>query len=703
MIRDTRLLIRLLIVLTVLTVGAAIVGLLRSVPGFSLTMPWAAGNNSEVLPPPPHYEAIAQLLDKQMTREARARIESAMSQADDSLQYYRYQALLTRYYFMTMQADSMRQATERLHRFLAAQPSADDNPILIELAIHEQRQRGVYAVKMSGQMDSALAHYERAMQLLDRLPGHTDHRLVMLTNLADVCKQMGRYDRCVDYYHKAIDLSDSVGVDTLTNIVIHLGIATAHTAMGNFEYSDHWWQLADSLRPLMQRGDLFQLLNNRGNDYFLQAKYAESLKCFAALDSLCDSHDDMMWERLFCHVNLSHVYIKMGEREKAMQLIDEAEHFFTAQRQPIALYYLTTQRMEQAVLDGHTDEALKLHEASGLPAGMIPEQIILRQQVLMMLYRKAGQWQQYAKAMTTYQYLQDSLISDKQRMQFAVELLRHDHKRNMLDKQRQIEEKELSFRWAVALLVAAAIVIILLSYIGLLYRREQQLREQAMHSRIAGLRMANVRNRITPHFMSNALAHEMLAQMDGKQADLDSLVELLHRGIEMSGTEQTTLRDELTFIQFYCDVEGRSIGPDFVYNTQLAADVDPDRVVLPAMFVQILVENALKHGLKPKPRSAGKQRTVTVRATRRDNGTLVEVIDNGVGLPAEWQRTDHTGLKVVRQTMQLLNEQNSRQITFELANYTSDDGQKGCRAALFLPDDYSYTLTDKTNILETKE
>jgi len=98
------------------------------------------------------------------------------------------------------------------------------------------------------------------------------------------------------------------------------------------------------------------------------------------------------------------------------------------------------------------------------------------------------------------------------------------------------------------------------------------------------------------------------------------------------------------------------------------------------MTIQIFVENAVKHGLR---RQGGE---LTIRIKRHEKNTLVEVIDNGQGLSPSYQ--EHTGMRVVRQTIQMLNECNRQQIDFGLENL-----EQGCRSWLLLPDDYHYNLT----------
>jgi len=585
--------IRLLICLTILVVVAILAGIMRYVDTDVTGCLWqhSVGSHNAVCNPShlPYYDDIMELLAQQQNEEARTLIAQAMGETRDSLSYYQYATLLAKYYFSTMQADSLHHANDRLRQFISHNKGIDA-AAADYLTMHERMQRGVYEVKVTGRMDSALVCYEQALTLARRLGCGTSERLIILTNLADAYKQKGVYDKSVDYYQQAISLSDSVGADIPTRITIDIGLASAYAAMGCFDESAPLWQRAAELLPQMQRGDLFQYLNNRGNDYFLQEKYEESLRCFESLDSLTSLYDDMQWEHMFGYANRSHVLIKLGQTEQALPLLNEAEHFFTQQQQPIVLYYLASQRMELALLEGNTTKARQIDEQSATPAWMIPEQVLIRQQMLMQLYKQTGDWHRYAETMQRQQHLRDSLMGEKARMQISAVVMRHDHERTLLEKQQQIEKKDLAYQWALTLLIAAVVVIVLLVYIAYQYKKQQELKEQAMRSRIAGLRMETVRNRITPHFMSNALSYEILAQMDGKETHLDALAQLLHRGIEMTGTEQTTLHDELEFIRFYCGVESRSIGSDFEFTASLAPDVDTQKVMLPAMTIQILVK-----------------------------------------------------------------------------------------------------------------
>ena len=83
------------------------------------------------------------------------------------------------------------------------------------------------------------------------------------------------------------------------------------------------------------------------------------------------------------------------------------------------------------------------------------------------------------------------------------------------------------------------------------------------------MRMENTRNRITPHFIYNALTHEMLAQMEGRKVDLNALTQLLRRGVEQADMLETTLEEELTFVDYYVDIERQQMPITLFYQKEI--------------------------------------------------------------------------------------------------------------------------------------
>ena len=94
----------------------------------------------------------------------------------------------------------------------------------------------------------------------------------------------------------------------------------------------------------------------------------------------------------------------------------------------------------------------------------------------------------------------------------------------------------------------------------------------------------------------------------------------------------------------------------------------------PPMVLQMLVENAIKHGLEPKP--AGGR--LSVQATVVDGQLCLRVTDSGVGLAEGWQSGSGTGLKNIRERLALRYGEHAR-LTIE------PDESGGTRVEVSLP------------------
>ena len=113
------------------------------------------------------------------------------------------------------------------------------------------------------------------------------------------------------------------------------------------------------------------------------------------------------------------------------------------------------------------------------------------------------------------------------------------------------------------------------------------------------------------------------------------------------------------------------------------------------MMIQIFVENAIKHGLKDMPADTdGKtKKKLILHIFREKQNIHIEVCNNGK--PLNLQNRDHktqTGLRVVSQTIQLLNERNEQQMSYDLTEYREEKGETGCCAQLIIPDNYNFNI-----------
>ncbi|MHB8145664.1 MAG: histidine kinase [Vulcanimicrobiaceae bacterium] len=156
---------------------------------------------------------------------------------------------------------------------------------------------------------------------------------------------------------------------------------------------------------------------------------------------------------------------------------------------------------------------------------------------------------------------------------------------------------------------------------------ELDARAQLVHEAELGA----LRAQISPHFLFNTLTTiAALTRIDALRAH-DLLVDFadFFRHTLANHGELVTLREELEQTDRYTRFELARFGE----HLRIVHDIDSDMldVRVPVLCVQPLVENAIGHGLAPR----GGDGTVRIRAHRAEDGAMIAVADDGIGMSAE--------------------------------------------------------------------
>jgi two-component system, LytTR family, sensor kinase len=168
-------------------------------------------------------------------------------------------------------------------------------------------------------------------------------------------------------------------------------------------------------------------------------------------------------------------------------------------------------------------------------------------------------------------------------------------------------------------------------------RIEHRLQEQ--EKLLMAARVEALASQINPHFLFNTLtsiSSLIRSQPETARTLIVKLSGLLRRLLR-SQEHFVTLREELEAIDEYLDIESIRFGPKLRIEKSIAADTLD--VVVPSMLLQPLVENSIKHGLSPK---IGEGR-ITIRSTRENGHTIIDIIDNGVGVSANHVKRVNAG------------------------------------------------------------
>ena len=167
-------------------------------------------------------------------------------------------------------------------------------------------------------------------------------------------------------------------------------------------------------------------------------------------------------------------------------------------------------------------------------------------------------------------------------------------------------------------------------YFGWHYLRGYRQAEVDKWKLTAAVREAEMRTlkaQINPHFMFNGLNNIRALVMEDPARARDMIThlsDLLRYSIQLSSAEQVPLARELEIVEHYLQLEALQLEERLHY----CLDVDPAAldVAIPPMTLQLLVENAIKHGLAPRPAGGSIQLTAqlnnsnTLHVTVRNTG-----------------------------------------------------------------------------------
>ena len=174
--------------------------------------------------------------------------------------------------------------------------------------------------------------------------------------------------------------------------------------------------------------------------------------------------------------------------------------------------------------------------------------------------------------------------------------------------------------------------------------------EEGMERRVVEARMAALQAQVEPHFLFNTLALiGQLIETDPPQAARihQNLIDYLRATLpQMRAKGAGTLGRQIEMSRAYLAIMQARMG------SRLAVSVDVPAEMLsatfPVMTLQILIENAIKHGLEPKIQGG----RIDIRAGVDGQVLQVDVLDDGIGFNT--YAGDGIGLANVRERLRIL-------------------------------------------------
>lgn len=197
---------------------------------------------------------------------------------------------------------------------------------------------------------------------------------------------------------------------------------------------------------------------------------------------------------------------------------------------------------------------------------------------------------------------------------------------------------------------------------GFVYARElrdKRLSELELRSRLSDVRLSrteaelqSLKAELNPHFLFNALntvSSLMHARAEEARRVVGLLSDFLRRVLDTAEQQEVTLQEEVAFVALYMKIEQARFGD--VLQIRYALDPRTLDALVPHLLIQPLVENAVKHGLRPR----GGAGQIVVSSTIAGDALELTVCDDGAG-SSDAAAVDGTGtgLANVRRRIQQL-------------------------------------------------
>lgn len=560
-----------------------------------------------------------------------------------------------------------------------------------------------------GKREPARTYYIKAYRELMKLDHHND-AIDICINIADASRQLGKLADASSWYRRANFLADSLNLHEAQNSIL-AGLGQVYNDLRNYQLAHFYFRKAERQYPPRNPKDAHFFYNSWGNVYSSQEKPAEALKCFLKAQKAARQMGQPFMTAVV-DANLGQTYLELNRLDSAQKYLANTTKFFFVQpnMQNDLQFYIDGLNAALALKQNRLDKASAILSKPYDLSKMSPNYLYLYHKGWADLYERKGQFAkalQYQKLMKQYD---DSLrnatmVSNVQENELRFKQDTAIVRRDLILQSTQAEARSSRL---ILLLVIGLLVVGVLALV--VFYRYKSLRHKHQHreemNRMMALKMENVRNRFSPHFVFNVLNIFISNLPKGVNVKpLRLLIQVLRANLLTCDQVAVSLEDELQMVMSYSSLRHETNPFLPMPRFDIAKEVDMS-LMLPSMIIQIPVENALKHAFVGMDES-GEKPLLDVKVWIEDGMLRIDVIDNGCGgvgavagmgtRKTNAAASTGTGLRILNSTIEMLNAGNARKLYFKMQSRIGaagggSDRQKGMCVSIGVPCEYDYSV-----------
>ena len=501
-----------------------------------------------------------------------------------------------------------------------------NNKIFIAINLHDI---GI-CYDVTGNSEKAVEYYKKSIKAASA-NGFKEMEMGSYSNIADLYAKEKRYDEALTYYHRSLKLSEQINKPLNGGYYVQK-IGLIYSYKGNqdkaLEYVNKAIKMFEKLGN--DEGVAF-CLNEQGRLYIAKGELALGIKqCLLALKILgkLKGTPTGKMESSF-NLTLGNAY-----RQSAKQ---------TAGKQSANFLQLAVKSYSTAVA---IDKSINYRESEANGLYGLSEAL-----------EALGQHNKALQVYKQYAANNDSINSSEKlneytRHELAFEYARRHDSLNYeakLQKQKVAQVQAMANNKLKQRSLYAVVAIVILLFIASYFffrsrvqqirfkselaneKAQQQIKEMGFESKLNDLTLASLKSQMNPHFIFNCL-NSIKFYVEKNETDAASLYitkfsRLIRSILDSARSEKISLAAEVELIGLYLEMEAMRLKEKLHYKIDITPNIDADFIEIPPLLIQPYIENAIWHGLMPKPGGGN----IIIDISITDDSLLITIADDGIG------------------------------------------------------------------------
>lgn len=463
-----------------------------------------------------------------------------------------------------------------------------------------------------------------------------------MLRLGSVYDYKEKFDSASMVYYQALRIAESIN-DSLTMGKIYMNIGVMHYFQGNINEADKFYLLSTGLFSRLGNDEnLSKAYNNLGTVRRKQDKYDEAISYYNKSLQLKKKLNDIRGANK-TYFNIAIVYEYKGLLDSSIAIIKQSilfdqskKDFFSLTHDYITLGEIYTKKNDLVNALANYDTAIFLLKS--YPNNYLYLKVYqgkLSVDTLLNNYKDALY---HSQKITEYK---DLLYNEEINSKTATIAAIYENEK----KEEKIKLQTKQLKQKNVILILGLILLGLISVLAgviyyslqrkkkdnlLLSKQKREIEAKTEQVKNQAEEIARHQSQMNPHFVYNALSsiqHIISEQkVDLANQQIGEFAKLMRATLNNADKRAVTLEEEIDFLKRYIAFEQKNSATPFSFEIHTDTGLDIENTAIPAMLIQPLLENSIKHGIADK--TDGRLKLLF---TRKENALHILIDDNGNG------------------------------------------------------------------------